>query len=98
MDEAQWDAGQAGTCAPRCGQDIESRPNVTADSVAFCLKSGNVCMLRGGSEAIHSNRPIAAILSEASGKAGVPSGAIVLSTVRTVRSFRVAQDRIGSST
>src|SRR5213593_2491126 len=33
----------------------ESRPNVTADSVALCLKSGNACVLRGGSEAIHSN-------------------------------------------
>lgn len=54
----------------------ESRPNVTADSAALCLKSGNVCVLRGGSEAIHSNTMIAKILSEASEKAGVPSGAI----------------------
>ncbi|MBH0176545.1 MAG: glutamate-5-semialdehyde dehydrogenase [Nitrospira sp.] len=54
----------------------ESRPNVTADSAALCLKSGNVCVLRGGSEAIHSNRAIAAILSEASEKAGVPAGSI----------------------
>ncbi len=54
----------------------ESRPNVTADSAALCLKSGNVCVLRGGSEAIHSNTAIAAILAEASEKAGVPPGAI----------------------
>ncbi|MGZ8374659.1 MAG: glutamate-5-semialdehyde dehydrogenase, partial [Nitrospira sp.] len=54
----------------------ESRPNVTADSAALCLKSGNVCVLRGGSEAIQSNTAIAAILSEASEKAGVPAGAI----------------------
>ncbi|OQW59013.1 MAG: glutamate-5-semialdehyde dehydrogenase [Nitrospira sp. ST-bin4] len=54
----------------------ESRPNVTADSAALCLKSGNVCVLRGGSEAIHSNRAIAAILSEAAEKAGVPAGSI----------------------
>ena len=54
----------------------ESRPNVTADSAALCLKSGNVCVLRGGSEAIHSNTMIARILSDASEKAGVPSGAI----------------------
>jgi glutamate-5-semialdehyde dehydrogenase len=54
----------------------ESRPNVTADSAALCLKSGNVCVLRGGSEAIHSNTAIAAILSEASEETGVPSGAI----------------------
>lgn len=54
----------------------ESRPNVTADSAALCLKSGNVCVLRGGSEAIHSNTAIAAILSDASQKAGIPPGAI----------------------
>ncbi len=54
----------------------ESRPNVTADSAALCLKSGNVCVLRGGSEAIHSNTAIAAILATASEKAGVPPGAI----------------------
>src|SRR5262245_6808884 len=54
----------------------ESRPNVTADSAALCLKSGNACVLRGGSEAIHSNTAIANILSEAAEKAGVPSGAI----------------------
>jgi glutamate-5-semialdehyde dehydrogenase len=54
----------------------ESRPNVTADSAALCLKSGNVCVLRGGSEAIHSNTAIAAILSDSAEKAGVPAGAI----------------------
>ncbi|MGH7181182.1 MAG: glutamate-5-semialdehyde dehydrogenase [Nitrospiraceae bacterium] len=54
----------------------ESRPNVTADSAALCLKSGNACVLRGGSEAIHSNTAIATILSEAAEKAGVPGGAI----------------------
>lgn len=54
----------------------ESRPNVTADSAALCLKSGNACVLRGGSEAIHSNRAIAAVLSAAAEKAGIPSGAI----------------------
>ena len=54
----------------------ESRPNVTADSAALCLKSGNVCVLRGGSEAIHSNTAIASILSDASQKAGIPPGAI----------------------
>lgn len=54
----------------------ESRPNVTADSAALCLKSGNACVLRGGSEAIHSNRAIAAILAESAEKVGVPAGAI----------------------
>ena len=56
----------------------ESRPNVTADAVALCLKSGNVCVLRGGSEAIHSNMAIARVLSEAAQKAGIPEGAISL--------------------
>ena len=54
----------------------ESRPNVTADSAALCLKSGNACVLRGGSEAIQSNTAIATVLSEAAEKAGVPAGAI----------------------
>ncbi|MXX10808.1 MAG: glutamate-5-semialdehyde dehydrogenase, partial [Nitrospira sp. SB0667_bin_9] len=56
----------------------ESRPNVTADAAALCLKSGNVCVLRGGSEAIHSNMAIARVLSEAAQKAGLPEGAISL--------------------
>ncbi|MCC2642270.1 MAG: proA [Nitrospira sp.] len=54
----------------------EARPNVTADSAALCLKSGNVCILRGGSEALHSNAAIARVLSESAEKAGVPAGAI----------------------
>ncbi|WP_447976802.1 glutamate-5-semialdehyde dehydrogenase [Candidatus Nitrospira bockiana] len=54
----------------------ESRPNVTADSAALCLKSGNVCVLRGGSEAIRSNTAIAGVLAEAAEQAGVPAGAI----------------------
>ncbi len=54
----------------------ESRPNVTADSAGLCLKSGNVCILRGGSEAVKSNTVIARILAEAAEKAGVPAGAI----------------------
>ncbi|HEY7532965.1 MAG TPA: glutamate-5-semialdehyde dehydrogenase [Nitrospiraceae bacterium] len=54
----------------------ESRPNVTADSAALCLKSGNACVLRGGSEAIHSNTAIATILAGAAEKAGIPAGAI----------------------
>jgi glutamate-5-semialdehyde dehydrogenase len=54
----------------------ESRPNVTADAAALCLKSGNVCVLRGGSEALHSNKAIAKVLEEAAQKAGIPEGAI----------------------
>lgn len=56
----------------------ESRPNVTADTAALCLKSGNAVILRGGSEAIHSNRAIASILDEASASVGIPRNAIQL--------------------
>jgi glutamate-5-semialdehyde dehydrogenase len=56
----------------------ESRPNVTADVAALCLKSGNAAILRGGSEAIHSNRAIAAVLREALAGTGVPEDAVVL--------------------
>ncbi len=54
----------------------ESRPNVTADSAALCLKSGNGVLLRGGSEAVHSNTAIVQVLSRAGAEAGVPEGAI----------------------
>ena len=56
----------------------ESRPNVTADVAALCLKSGNATLLRGGSEAIHSNRAIAAVLAEAIAECGVPADAVQL--------------------
>ncbi len=54
----------------------ESRPNVTADSAALCLKSGNAVLLRGGSEAVHSNSAIVAVLSHAGAEAGIPEGAV----------------------
>ncbi len=54
----------------------ESRPNVTADSAALCLKSGNGVLLRGGSEAVHSNSAIVDVLSKAGAEAGIPEGAI----------------------
>jgi len=56
----------------------ESRPNVTADTAALCVKSGNAIVLRGGSEAIHSNAVIAGILKEAAQESGVPAQAIQL--------------------
>ena len=56
----------------------ESRPNVTADAAALCLKSGNAAILRGGSEAIHSNRAIAIILRRALSEVGVPEDAVQL--------------------
>jgi glutamate-5-semialdehyde dehydrogenase len=54
----------------------ESRPNVTADAVGLCLKSGNAVILRGGTEAIESNAMIAAVLAKALEKAGGPAEAI----------------------
>ncbi len=54
----------------------ESRPNVTADAAGLCLKSGNAVVLRGGSEAIHSNRAIARVLAEAVAAAGLPPAAV----------------------
>jgi glutamate-5-semialdehyde dehydrogenase len=54
----------------------ESRPNVTADATALCLKSGNAVLLRGGSEAINSNKAIAAILRKGIAGAGLHEGAV----------------------
>jgi glutamate-5-semialdehyde dehydrogenase len=51
----------------------EARPNVTADAAALCLKSGNAAILRGGSEAINSNRAIAALVQEGLQAAGLPA-------------------------
>ncbi len=56
----------------------ESRPNVTADAGALCLKSGNACILRGGSESLHSNLAIAACLALGLKEAGLPEEAIQL--------------------
>ncbi len=56
----------------------ESRPNVTADAAALCFKTGNATILRGGSEAIHSNRAIASALTAGGEKAGLPEHAIQL--------------------
>jgi len=54
----------------------EARPNVTADAAALCLKSGNAAILRGGSEAIRSNRAIAALVHEGLKAAGLPADAV----------------------
>lgn len=58
----------------------EARPNVTADAAALCIKAGNGVILRGGSEAIHSNTAIAAALKRALTKAGVAEAALTLVT------------------
>ncbi|GMR00215.1 MAG: glutamate-5-semialdehyde dehydrogenase [Zetaproteobacteria bacterium] len=60
------------------GMIYESRPNVTADAAGLCLKSGNAVILRGGSEAIHSNRMIAACLRRAMVEVGLPQDAVQL--------------------
>ena len=54
----------------------ESRPNVTVDAAALCLKSGNACILRGGSEAMHSNQAIAACIAEGLEASGLPAQAV----------------------
>ena len=56
----------------------ESRPNVTADAAAICLKSGNAVILRGGKEAAHSSRAIVEILSEVAAPLGIPADAVQL--------------------
>src|SRR2546422_124009 len=56
----------------------ESRPNVTADAAALCVKSGNACILRGGSEALESNRAIAACVRAGLKAAGLPESAVQL--------------------
>ena len=56
----------------------ESRPNVTADAAALCLKSGNACILRGGSESLNSNRTIAACVHAGLKAAGLPQTAVQL--------------------
>ena len=59
----------------------ESRPNVTADAAALCLKSGNACVLRGGSEAFHSNQAIAGCIHKGLEQAGLPADVVqVLAT------------------
>lgn len=54
----------------------EARPNVTADAAALCIKSGNTVLLRGGSEAINSNKAIAEIISKSGEEAGLPHNSI----------------------
>ena len=54
----------------------ESRPNVTVEAASLCLKAGNACILRGGSEAIHSNQAIAACIRQGLQAAGLPEAAV----------------------
>lgn len=54
----------------------ESRPNVTVDAAALCIKSGNACILRGGKEAYHTNMALSSLISQSLQKAGLPAGAV----------------------
>ena len=60
------------------GMIYESRPNVTADAAALCLKSGNACILRGGKEAFRSNRAFAQVFATALESEGLPAAAVTL--------------------
>ena len=75
------------------GSIYESRPNVTVDISALCLKSGNACILRGGKEAIHSNTALANLVRHAVGDAGVPAEAVQF-VDNTDRSLVVAMLRM----
>ena len=60
------------------GMIYESRPNVTIEAASLAIKSGNACILRGGSEAIESNKALAALVRQALGAAGLPADAVQL--------------------
>jgi len=78
------------------GAIYESRPNVTIDISALCLKSGNAIILRGGKEAIHSNSALAKVVQDASVRAGVPEGAVqfIENTDRTLVNHLLAMSDI----
>jgi glutamate-5-semialdehyde dehydrogenase len=77
------------------GVIYESRPNVTAEAAALCLKAGNAVILRGGSEAVRSNVAIGRILHDAGQKAGLPEGALTVvdRTERELVAALLKQDR-----
>jgi glutamate-5-semialdehyde dehydrogenase len=74
---------------------FESRPNVTVDAASLCLKSGNVCILRGGSDAIYSNKCLVAIMRAAVADAGLPEDAVqlVVDTSRAVAGELMKADK-----
>jgi glutamate-5-semialdehyde dehydrogenase len=81
---AQWrrpnglEIGQVRVPLGVVGVIYESRPNVTADAAALCLKAGNAVVLKGGSEALATNTAIAAVLQDATAVAGLPAAAVQL--------------------
>ena len=74
---------------------FESRPNVTVDAAALCLKSGNVCILRGGSDAIYSNKCLVNIMRNAVSEAGLPEDTVqlVVDTSRAVAGDLMKADK-----
>jgi glutamate-5-semialdehyde dehydrogenase len=74
----------------------ESRPNVTSDAAVLCIKTGNAVILRGGSEAIHSNRAIAAALQNGGAKVGLPNDSIQLVPVTDREAVRLLAEMDGS--
>src|SRR5437868_5706427 len=73
----------------------ESRPNVTADAAALCLKAGNATILRGGSEALRSNRAIAACVHDGLRSSGLPESAVqvIATTDRTAVGHLIADEK-----
>jgi len=67
----------------------ESRPNVTIDAAGLCLKAGNAVILRGGSEALHSNQALAGIISRALAEAGLPAKAVQVVPIRDREAVKV---------
>ena len=74
---------------------FESRPNVTVDAAALCLKAGNVCILRGGSDAIYSNKCLVKLMREAVESAGLPADSVqlVVDTSRAVAGELMKADK-----
>jgi len=77
------------------GMVYESRPNVTADASALCIKSGNACILRGGSEAMHSNQAIAECIHDGLAAAGLPKDSLQL--IATAQRWDCSQPWTGTS-
>ncbi len=67
----------------------ESRPNVTIDAAGLCLKAGNSVILRGGSEALHSNQALASIISQALAETGLPAKAVQVVPIRDREAVKV---------
>lgn len=76
------------------GMIYESRPNVTIDAAGLCIKSGNAIILRGGSEALHSNKALADVIQETLAETALPSDAaqVIPMTDREAVSFLLTQD------